>query len=659
MCGIAGFWNPHGLNEDHARDILTGMTDAIRHRGPDDCGSWIDAASGIALGFRRLSILDLSPAGHQPMESETGRYAIIFNGEIYNFQELRRELLARGHQFRGRSDTEVLLAAVSAWGVEAALQRFNGMFAFALWDREHRTLHLARDRAGEKPLYYGWMGDTLLFGSELKALHAHPAFRGEIDRNALASFFRRGYVPGPYSIYLGIQKLPPGTFLTLRGDRPVAGIAPVAYWSAREVAERGVAEPFGGSAAEATEQLHELLRDAVKIRMESDVPLGAFLSGGIDSATIVALMQSQSPTPIKTFTIGFHDSKDNEANQAAAVARHLGTDHTELYVTPAEALAVIPRLPILYDEPFADTSQIPTFLVSELARQRVTVSLSGDAGDELFAGYRRHRLGSAIWRGIRLLPLPLRRAVAAALSPNGNHPGSLAHTINRLTRGLTGKRSLTERLRQTADILPAQSTEAVYHYMMSYWKHPTEVVRGAREMLLPATDPKQWPNLRGVPEHTMMYLDLVAYLPGDILVKLDRASMGVSLEARVPLLDHRVIEFAWRTPLSFKLRGGVGKWVLRQVLDRYVPRHLVERPKHGFHMPIATWLTGPLRDWAEALLDERRLRDEAVLEPKVIRQKWAAHLSNETRWDYDLWTVLMFQAWNESRAQVEQPAHVA
>jgi asparagine synthase (glutamine-hydrolysing) len=659
MCGIAGYWNPHGLNEDQARDILTGMTNVIQHRGPDDCGSWIDAAAGIALGFRRLSILDLSPTGHQPMESETSRFVIIFNGEIYNFQELRRELLARGHRFRGRSDTEVLLAAVSAWGVQEALQRFNGMFAFALWDRELRTLHLARDRAGEKPLYYGWMGDTLLFGSELKALQAHPSFRGEIDRNALALFFRSGYVPGPYSIYLGIQKLPAGTLLTLHGDRPVAGIAPVPYWSAREVAERGVAQPFRGSAGDATEQLHELLRDAVKIRMEADVPLGAFLSGGIDSATIVALMQSQSPTPVKTFTIGFHDSKHNEATQAAAVARHLGTEHTQLYVTPAEALAVIPRLPVLYDEPFADTSQIPTFLVSELTRRHVTVSLSGDAGDELFAGYRRHRLGPAIWRRLRLLPLPLRRVAAAALSSNGTPPGSLAHMVNRFTRRWTGKRSLSERLRQVAEILPAQSPEALYHYMMSYWKHPTALVRGSREMLLPATDPKRWPNVRGIPEHIMMYLDLVAYLADDILVKLDRASMGVSLEARVPLLDHRVIEFAWRTPLSFKLRGGVGKWLLRQVLYRYVPRSLVERPKHGFHMPIAAWLTGPLRDWAEALLDERRLRDEAVLDPKVIRQKWAAHLSNETRWDYDLWTVLMFQAWMESRTQVEQPGHVA
>ena len=659
MCGIAGFWNPHGLNEGHARDILTDMTNVIRHRGPDDSGSWTDAAAGIALGFRRLSILDLSPTGHQPMESETSRYVIIFNGEIYNFQELRRELLNGGHRFRGRSDTEVLLAAVSAWGVQEALQRFNGMFAFALWDRELRTLHLARDRAGEKPLYYGWMGDTLLFGSELKALQAHPSFRGEIDRNALALFFRRGYVPGPYSIYLGIQKLPPGTFLTLCGDRPVAGIAPVPYWSAREAAERGVAQPFGGSADEATEQLDVLLRDAVKIRMEADVPLGAFLSGGIDSATIVALMQSQSTAPVKTFTIGFHEGRYNEATQAAAVARHLGTEHTELYVTPAEALAVIPRLPVLYDEPFADTSQIPTFLVSELTRRHVTVSLSGDAGDELFAGYRRHRLGPAIWRGIRLLPLPLRRAVAAALPPNGTSPGSLARTVNRFARRWTGKRNLTERLRQAAEILPAQSPEALYHYMMSFWKDPTALVPGAREMLLPATDPRRWPELCGVPEHTMMYLDLVAYLPDDILVKLDRASMGVSLEARVPLLDHRVIEFAWRTPLSFKLRGGVGKWLLRQVLYRYVPRQLVERPKRGFGMPIADWLIGPLRDWAEALLDERRLRDEGMLEPKVIRKKWAQHLSKQTRWDYDLWTVLMYQAWVESRQQAEQPVHVA
>lgn len=658
MCGIAGFWSRDGLNEGEAGAVLTAMTDIIRHRGPDDAAYWIDADSGIALGFRRLAILDLSPTGRQPMQSETGRYVIIFNGEIYNFQQLRQELSVLGHRFRGRSDTEVLLAAVTAWGVRAALERFNGMFAFALWDRTQRVLHLARDRGGEKPLYYGWMGRTLLFGSELKALRAHPAFHAEIDRGALALFFRHGYVPGPYSIYRGIQKLPPGTLLTLHGEEAPAS-EPVAYWSARDVAERGAAEPLRGAVGETIEQFHELLRDAVKIRMEADVPLGAFLSGGVDSSTIVALMQAQSAQPIKTFTIGFDEDRYNEARFAAAVARHLGTEHTELYVTPAEARAVVPRLPTLYDEPFADASQIPTFLVSELTRRHVTVSLSGDAGDELFGGYRRQWLGPAIWRGIGWIPASLRRAAAARLLPTEDTPGGFSRSVNRLARRWTGKRSLRERLRQTAEMLPAPSLASLYHYMMSYWKQPTVLLPGVREPTVPATDPTRWPTPDGVPQQFIMFLDSVGYLPDDILVKLDRASMGVSLEARVPLLDHRVIEFAWRTPLELKLRDGTGKWLLRQILYKYVPRALVERPKQGFGVPIAHWLRGPLRDWAEALLDEGRLRDQGILEPRPIRKKWAEHISGETRWEYRLWTVLMFQAWMDAYASVGLPTRVA
>jgi len=656
MCGIAGFWNRDGVNEGEAGAVLAAMTDIIRHRGPDDGAHWIDPECGVALGFRRLAILDLSPTGRQPMMSATGRYVIIFNGEIYNFQELRRELSGLGHRFRGRSDTEVLLAGVTAWGVRAALERFNGMFAFALWDRQQRLLHLARDRAGEKPLYYGWMDGTLLFGSELKVLRAYPDFRAEIDRGALALFFRHGYVPGPYTIYHRVQKLPPGTLLTLRGDGSGPTSEPVAYWSARDVARRGAADPFRGSVEDTIERFHELLRDAVKIRMEADVPLGAFLSGGIDSSTIVALMQAQSSQPIKTFTIGFHEDRYNEAKHAAAVARHLGTVHTELYVTPAEARAIVPRLPTLYDEPFADTSQIPTFLVSELTRRHVTVSLSGDAGDELFGGYRRQWLGPAIWRGIGWIPASLRRAAATRLTPAEGTPGGLVQSINRFARHLTGKRSLRERLRQTAEILPVPSLAGLYHYMMSYWKQPSVILPGVREPSVPATDPAQWPVPDGVPQHLIMFLDSVGYLPDDILVKLDRASMGVSLEARVPLLDHRVIEFAWRTPLSLKLRNRQGKWLLRQVLYKYVPRPLVERPKQGFGMPIAEWLRGPLRDWAEALLDEGRLRDQGMLEPGPIRQKWAEHLSGETRWDYHLWTALMFQAWMDAYSAAGLPA---
>jgi asparagine synthase (glutamine-hydrolysing) len=649
MCGIVGFWSPDGLRVDDAQASLRAMAAQIRHRGPDDEGTWLDGEAGIALGFQRLAIIDLTSTGHQPMISASGRYVVVYNGEIYNFQELRRELESHGARFRGRSDTEVLLAGVETWGLHGTLERCNGMFAFALWDRAERILHFARDRAGEKPLYYGWLGRTLVFGSELKGLRAHPDFRAPLSRDAVAVFLRRGYVPSPYCIYEGIRKLPPGTSLSLRLDpgRPVSLDEPVAYWSARDVAERGLADPYRGTPEDAVDALDALLSDAVRLRMVSDVPLGAFLSGGTDSSTIVALMQAHNASPVRTFTIGFQDETSNEAPYAAAVAQHLGTMHTELYLTPAAALAVIPRLPDIYDEPFADTSQIPTYLVSQMARRHVTVSLSGDAGDELFGGYRRHRLGPAIWHGIGWLPVTWRRRVARALAPSSDSSAAVG-LMNRLTRGLTGKRNLVERLRQTADMLPAESPAALYHYMMSFWKNPVDVVPGARELPLPATNDGQGPDLRGAASSIMMFLDTIAYLPDDILVKLDRASMSVSLEARVPLLDHRVIEFAWRLPVSLKLRHGEGKWILRRVLDKYVPKHLVNRPKRGFHMPVADWLRGPLREWADALLDESKLRQDGMLDPQPVLRKWREHLTGVSRWDYHLWTVLMLQAWKDS-----------
>jgi asparagine synthase (glutamine-hydrolysing) len=660
MCGIAGFWNCGGLEAAPARDTITAMTDALRHRGPDDGGVWVDATAGIALGSRRLAIMDLSPNGHQPMHSGSGRYVIVFNGEIYNFRDLRRQLVTLGHRFRGHSDTEVLLEAVSAWGVREALERCNGMFAFALWDRERRTLYLARDRAGEKPLYYGWSGRTLRFGSELKALRADPAFHGEIDRSALMLYFRRGYVPGPFTIYRDVHKLPPASLLTLRNDGDAPATAPETYWALDAVAEQGVAHPFRGSPQDALGHLDALLRDAVKLRMESDVPLGAFLSGGVDSSLIVALMQAQATQPVRTFTIGFQEDRYNEAEHAAAVARHLETEHTDFVVTPAEALDVIPLLPTLYDEPFADTSQIPTYLVSKLTRQHVTVSLTGDAGDELFGGYRRHRLGPALWRGIGKVPLALRQGVAAALSLSSDASEPLMQGINRLASRWTGKRNLSERLRQTADLLRVRSPMGLYSYMMSFWPQPATVIPGVREPRDPATDPTAWPDLRGVPAHVMMYLDTVGYLPDDILVKLDRAAMGTSLEGRIPLLDHRVIEFAWQLPLSFKFHGGQGKWLLRELLYRYVPKTLVTRPKQGFGTPIGSWLRGPLRDWAEALLDERRLRSSGLLDPAPIRRKWNEHLSGRTRWGYQLWTALMFQSWLEAQApkQLRTPTRI-
>jgi asparagine synthase (glutamine-hydrolysing) len=657
VCGIAGCFQPGGLRADDARGTAVAMAETLEHRGPDDSGVWLDAEAGIALAFRRLSIIDLTQAGHQPMESATGRYVVVFNGEIYNFPDLRHDLMARGVVFRGRSDTEVLLAAIETWGVRETLVKCNGMFACALWDREQRQLILARDRAGEKPLYYGWMGRTLLFGSELKALRAHPSFQAQIDRQALTEFLRYGYVPDPMSIYVGVKKLMPGTYLAI--EHPSSNMAPTPYWSLCEVAEAGVAEPFRGTAREAIDNLEVLLKDAVRIRMEADVPLGAFLSGGVDSATIVSLMQAQSSTPVRTFTIGFDNEQHNEARHAAAVARHLGTTHTEVTLTPAEAMAVIPRLPHLYDEPFADTSQIPTFLVSELAKRHVTVSLSGDAGDELFGGYRRHRLGPSIWRAISWIPKPLRAAAAVALLAGAGPPGHVMTAVNRVTRQITGKRSFSERLGQSAEMVTAESPAALYDYMMSLWKHPTRLVRGTYENTRPSPNGRVLPQVGNVPEHIMMYLDSTTYLPSDILVKLDRASMGVSLESRVPLLDHRLIEFAWRLPLTMKLNHGTSKWLLRQVLYRYVPRQLVDRPKQGFHMPVTDWLRGPLRDWAESLLNENRLRSENLLEPGPIRQKWREHLSGESRWDYRLWTVLMFQSWQEASIQATLATAVA
>ncbi len=634
------------------------MAESLRHRGPDDSGEWLDAETGIALAFRRLAIIDLTPTGHQPMESGSGRFVVVFNGEIYNFHELRQQLTACGVRFRGRSDTEVLLAAVETWGVRDALVRFNGMFAFALWDRVQRTLHLARDRAGEKPLYYGWMGNTLLFGSELKALRAHPAFSAQLDRSALTLFMQYGYVPDPHSIYRGVAKLSPGMLVSFPSDQPATNAAPVPYWSWRDVAESGAAAPFRGTEQDAVDALQTLLLDAVKIRMQSDVPLGAFLSGGIDSSTIVAMMQAQSATPVRTFTIGFHDERHNEAEFAAAVARHLGTEHTELYVTPDEVMAVIPKLPRLYDEPFADTSQIPTYLVSELARRQVTVSLSGDAGDELFGGYSRHQSGPQLWRGIRWMPRSLRAGAAAVLLAGIASPGRLTKALNRVTRHWTGKRPLSERLRESAGILPSVSPAAVYDFLVSHWKQPALVVHDAPNGGRSSSNGGV-PHLNGGLEHLMMYLDSVSYLPGDILVKLDRASMGVSLEGRIPMLDPRVIEFAWRLPVALKIRHGTRKWALRQVLYRYVPRQLVDRPKRGFHVPIAEWLRHPLRDWAESLLDEHRLRQEGVFQVAPIRQKWQEHLAGTSRWDQHLWNVLMFQSWQEAFPRVTRVSAVA
>ena len=618
------------------------MTGAVAHRGPDDSGAWVDAETGIALGHRRLSIVDLSTLGHQPMPSADGRYMLAFNGEIYKYRALRNDLAC---SWRGHSDTEVMLAAFERWGVDEAVARFNGMFAFALWDKRDRVLHLARDRFGEKPLYYGWMGDSFLFGSELKALKPHPAWTGEIDRGAVALYMRHTYVPAPYSIYRGIAKLLPGHILSLPLHRRGREMPPSrAYWSAKTVAEFGVRHPFRGSEAEAIESLDSLLRDAVALRMEADVPLGAFLSGGIDSSTVVALMQAQSTRPVRTFTIGFHEEGYNEAAHAKAVARHLGTDHTELYVTAAEAMAVIPQLPQIYDEPFSDSSQVPTFLVSRMTRKHVTVALSGDGGDELFGGYNRYLWGRDIWRCVGWMPKSAKAAMARGLMTLS--PATWDRIASAVDPVLPSSWKATlpgDKLHKLAGVLACASPEEMYRGLVTFWE-PASVLLQAMEPPTALTDQDRWAAVSTVTER-MMFLDLVSYLPDDILAKVDRASMAVSLEARVPLLDHRVAEFAWSLPLSMKIKDGQGKWPLREVLYRYVPRDLIERDKMGFGVPVGAWLRGPLREWAESLLNESRIKNEGFFEFEAVRAKWSEHLSGRRNWAYLLWDVLIFQAW--------------
>lgn len=658
MCGLTGFFAASGFEASQsAATALRKMTNNIMSRGPDSDGHWLDVNGRIALGHRRLAIVDLSPAGHQPMLSANGQLVLAYNGEIYNHVELRHALEQSGlaPAWRGHSDTETLLAGFSAWGVQATLERCIGMFAFAVWDKQTQTLTLGRDRLGEKPLYYGWQGQgddaVFLFGSELKALKAHPAFAAPIDRNALCLLMRHNYIPAPYSIYQGISKLEAGCLLTVSLAQRLPQL--VRYWSGAEVAAKGVAAPFAGTAEQAVDALESLLKSAVGQQMMADVPLGAFLSGGVDSSTVVALMQAQSAQRVKTFTIGFNEAGYNEAIHAKAVAAHLGTEHTELYVTPQQALDVIPRLPSLYCEPFSDSSQIPTFLVSQLARQQVTVSLSGDAGDELFCGYNRYLMADRLWQKLSNFPAASRRFAArglTALSPGTWN--TLLGPLQGLMPGALRHANVGDKLHKGAGVLAAGSVDDLYLGLVSHWDDPASVVIGGTEPATLLTG--HAPQLEGLSDiQRMMALDMLTYLPDDILVKVDRAAMGVSLEGRVPFLDHRVVEFAWSLPQHMKLRDGVGKWALREVLYRHVPRELIERPKMGFGVPIGDWLRGPLKDWAEALLDEARLRREGYFHPAPIRQKWAEHVSGARNWQYHLWDVLMFQAWLEESEKVE------
>ena len=655
MCGIAGVLGGPRIDAE----IIARMAGALAHRGPDDEGIWIDTEAGIGLGHRRLSIIDLSPAGHQPMHSPAGRYVLSLNGEIYNYADLRRELTAAGHvvDWRGHSDTEILLAGFDFWGIKPTLQRASGMFAFALWDKRERTLTLARDRLGEKPLYYGRQRgpkSPFLFGSELKALQQHPSFEWDIDRHALGLFVRYLAIPAPLSIYRGIAKLPPGTILTLRPGAREPAIEP--YWSGAKIAREGVAHPLDLGPDEATDRLEHLLEGAVGRQMVSDVPLGAFLSGGVDSSTVVAIMQKLSSRPVKTFTVGFEDKAYNEAEHAKAVSRHLGTDHTELYVSPDQAMDVIPRLPAMYDEPFADSSQIPTHLISALARQHVTVALSGDGGDELFGGYDRYLFTAGWWNRIAGIPLPLRAAAARALTmvPAGAWTsfGNAAGGV--LPRSLRMQR-LGEKVHKGAGMLGSQSLDELYDQMLSLWRDREGFVVGAPAQAAPPA-PSELDGIGGV--ERMMAQDMLGYLADDILVKVDRAAMAVSLETRVPLLDPEVVEFAWRLPLDLKLRGSETKWLLRQVLYRHVPKTLIERPKMGFGIPLDAWLRGPLRDWAEALLDERRLREEGYFHALQVRSAWEGQLRDQPN-AFKLWTILMFQSWLDSQGRGSVAPHSA
>lgn len=634
MCGIAGFLTPLRLAEP-LTELASRMAASLTHRGPDDAGAWADEAAGIALAHRRLSIIDLTQEGHQPMRSACQRYWMIYNGEVYNFADLRKTLESAGHTFRGHSDTEVILAAFSEWGVEGAIPRFNGMFAIALWDARDRALWLARDRVGEKPLYYGWAGRTFLFASELKALRAHPDFVARVDRQALVQYVRSGYVAGPLSIYQDVRKVPPGSIVRVDGN-DTAAPRTIPYWRAAEMTRRSCEHPFRGSEADGAKELERLLLSAVKMRMVADVPLGAFLSGGIDSSMVVAAMQAQSRQPVKTFTIGFHEAAFNEATHAKRIAAHLGTEHTELYVTPDEARAVIPELPRIYDEPFADPAQIPTALLARLTRTSVSVSLSGDGGDELFAGYARYIWGRKLWALLRRTPLGLRRPASRVLDrfTRDKWRGASSRSVVRRFR-------LAERAQKAVDILALDGVPAMYRRFMSLWPDPSRLVRGAVE------SPDGLPPFGHLDEVVpwMMYADFTGYFPNDILVNVDRAAMAVSLEGRMPFTDNRLVEFAWSLPQNWKLHGNVSKWLLRQVLYRYVPRRLIDRPKMGFGVPIGEWLRGPLREWAGDLLSTSRLEGEGYLDPAPIQRAWHEHDAGIRSQSFALWSILMFEAW--------------
>ena len=644
MCGFTGFID-YDHSSEHKGRWIGHMLDAIAHRGPDDAGTWLDPDGGVAFGHRRLAIVDLSPAGHQPMHSICGRWIIVFNGEIYNHAMMRTDLEAMGwpQKWQGHSDTEVLLAAISMYGVTVALEKCVGMFAFALWDRKTQTLILARDRLGEKPLYYGWLGKTFLFASDLAAFYRHPHWQHDIDRGALALLMRHGYIPAPYSIFSNISKLQPGCILKLAYQSSDVEIE--SYWNMAQKTLK--IEPFKGTPEQAVHQVAVLLEQSIAHQMMADVPLGAFLSGGIDSSLVVALMQSMSPQPINTFTIGFHDQGYNEATHAKDVAAHLGTNHTELYVTPDEAAKVILQLPSLYSEPFSDSSQIPTFMVSRLARQSVTVSLSGDGGDELFSGYSRYAFFDKIWPYLSRTPDWLCSRLAKTLQTfSAQTWNTMLLPVWKMMPSKYQVKNLGDKIHKLADVLPLRTQEALYRHLVSQWQRPHLLVLNSIEPPTMLTKQEGHPSLEN-PIRRMMYLDTISYLPDDILTKVDRASMGVGLEVRVPMLDHRLVEFTQSLPMNILRHNNQPKWLLRQLLDRYVPRALIDRPKMGFGVPLDNWLRGSLREWGDALLEKTKLDAQGYFDSNLVRSTWAEHQSGTHNWSYLLWNVLSFQAWLE------------
>lgn len=647
MCGIAGFYHK-ASHVSEPLEILKNMGSVIQHRGPDDHGEWYDASLGLGLVHRRLSIVDLSSSGHQPMLSNSHRYNIVFNGEIYNHLVLRAEIESL-HNFNawvGHSDTETLLCCIEYFGLEETLKKITGMFSFALFDNVNSELILARDRVGEKPLYYGWQDDVFLFGSELKSLEVHPSFKKVINRDSLTLLLRHNYIPTPHCIWSNINKLVPGSFLRLNLNSNKSSLKK--YWDFISVANANKFDLSSLTHDDITSRTETILSDAVKNQMHADVPLGAFLSGGVDSSLIVSLMQNHSTTPIKTFSIGFDEEMYNEAEFAKKVADHLGTDHTELYVSSNDALSIIKDLPKIYDEPFADSSSIPTFIVSRLAKNNVTVCLSGDGGDELFCGYNRYIMTQNLWSKLNLLPVFIRKLISFILLSIRPKIWDFVGNIVYKVLPISKPAYFGDKVHKAAFVLPSRSSTELYKHLVSLWKNPEDVV-------LLSTEPSTFVN--GFSEdiimdsaiEKMMAVDTLTYLPDDILTKVDRASMAVSLETRVPFLDHKLIEHSWRIPLSLKYCNGKSKWLLRKILYKYVPKNLIERPKMGFGVPLDSWLRGPLKDWAENLLSEERLKREGFFAVEIIREKWTEHLSGKYNWSHHLWSILMFQLWLEAQ----------